>query len=600
MTKSRNLLLATLTVVLIFGIAPPTFGDAGDKPSITLLQDSKEFVDWTSLKTGQKGYGLTVFQGDQPEIFEVEFTGVTNLTTKVKMILVRMGHPLEKSQVMSGMSGSPIYFWHKGKWRLAGALGYSVGSFSSDKFLGGVTPIQAMLNQEQFLGLMNAPLKIQNPKIQPIQSKMSRISESSAKKSELRVTGPSRLKPGEAVTVLVACGDFRYGAVGTVTHVIGNKFYAFGHPFAGLGKVAFPAYKAEIATSFKSPLEGFKIDAQEKDYAGYISFDNAFGIEGEVKDLPADTMLPLSMAIEIEDNGAHKKAQFHSLIYKDKMFTEDLIAMASQSLLSRLWDDRNKGTVVANYKISLENRPALEFFDAYSVGQITQFGPFLAVSDPWLAVARAAADVGKLMRSDWDFKIKEVQANIRIRAGDRMLVLDALRVIDDKGKPVTRVKMGQTVNLALGLRNLDGTNQFIAYIPLQIPKKMSLKESDRETSTETIEIFIESGSHFVERDEKKLLRHRPDNPEEFLKEFVVSEREPHKIYIQIVFPETTIEEPDSAPLTIPKESWQKVPNLNILRSVKISERKVMLKELGSPLTGYVISIRTSFQLKLSR
>src|SRR3989344_7443978 len=162
MTKRRNQLLAALTVILAFGIAPPVFGDSNDKPSVTLLHESTEFIDWQSLQPGQKGYGLTVFQGDSPEIFEVEFAGVTDLTAKVKMILVRMGHPLEKSQVLSGMSGSPIYFWHQGKWKLAGALGYSVGSFSSDKFLGGITPIQAMLNQEQSLGLNNLDAKIKD------------------------------------------------------------------------------------------------------------------------------------------------------------------------------------------------------------------------------------------------------------------------------------------------------------------------------------------------------------------------------------------------------------------------------------------------------
>ncbi|MDP3999458.1 MAG: hypothetical protein Q8P76_02595 [bacterium] len=598
MTKSRNQFLAVLIVILAFGIAPPVFGDSNDKPSVALLHKSTEFIDWQSLRPGQKGYGLTVFQGDSPEIFEVEFAGVTNLTSKVKMILVRMGHPLEKSQVLSGMSGSPIYFWHRGKWKLAGALGYSVGSFSSDKFLGGVTPIQAMINQEQSLGLNNLDSKIKDPKIQPIQPKMTALAGVAAENSALRTVKPSRPKPGDAVAVLIAYGDFRYGAVGTVTYVKGNKFYAFGHPFVGASKVALPAYKAEIAASFKSPLEGFKIGSNKKNYIGYISFDNVFGIEGEIKDLPSGTMLPVSISVEIDDNGVQKKANFRSFVYKDKLFTQDLIDMAANSLLSRLWDSRNEGTVISHYQISFENRPPMEFFDAYSVGQITQFGPFLMVSDPWLAVNRAADDVGKLLRSDWDFKIKDVQVSVRIRAGDRILVLDALRIIDEKGKPVTKVKMGQTVNLALGLRNSDGTNQFIAYIPLQIPKKMSLKESGRETTTETIEIFVESGSHFVERDEKKLLRHRPDNPEEFIKEFLVHEREPRKIYIQIVFPETTIEEKDPASLIIPKESWQKVPNLNALRSVKSFERKVALKELGSPLTNYVLSIRTSFQLKL--
>ena len=39
------------------------------------------------------------------------------------------------------------------------------------------------------------------------------------------------LKPGDPVGVNLVSGDFQMGATGTVTEVVGNKVYAFGHPF---------------------------------------------------------------------------------------------------------------------------------------------------------------------------------------------------------------------------------------------------------------------------------------------------------------------------------------------------------------------------------
>src|SRR5262245_41267582 len=47
------------------------------------------------------------------------------------------------------------------------------------------------------------------------------------------------LKPGDAVGVSLLSGDFNMGATGTVTEVVGNKIYAFGHPFYNLGPIQF-------------------------------------------------------------------------------------------------------------------------------------------------------------------------------------------------------------------------------------------------------------------------------------------------------------------------------------------------------------------------
>ncbi len=597
MIKTRILFLTALTTefALTASAAPLSFPGQPVEPSIEQLSDSSEFISWEDLKPGQKGYGLTVFRGDQPEKFEVEFAGVTNLSSKVKLILVKMGRPVENSEVLAGMSGSPVYFEREGKWKLAGALGYGVGNFSSDKFLGGITPIRAMLDQEKALGL--APT---NPDLYPLQPKIKIASNASPETKNLRSAKPIRPRPGEAITVLTAEGDFRYGVTGTVTYVKGNKFYAFGHPFLGIGRITLPAYKSLIAVSFKSQSSAFKIEDREENYVGYVSFDSAFGIEGEIQLFPENAALPVNFSVSIEGATGSKKAEFHFSVFKDRIFSPTLIQSAAEELLGNLWNVENKATVVSNYTIGFEDRGPIEFFNAYSSGQITQFGPFLDITTPWQTIDRAADNVAKLLRSEWDFKIKNVQININLRPGDQVLVLDAFKVMDDKNKPVAKVKLGQTVNLALGLRNVDGLSQFIAYLPLQIPKNLKLGDSDDDKEAREINIYIESGNNFLERDENKTLSHRPDNQEEFLRKLLADERDPQKIYVQIVFPETETEQKNSPPLIISGASWQRVPNLNMLRSTKFSERKVVLKELDSPLNGYVLNIRTNFQLKLTK
>ncbi|REJ75872.1 MAG: hypothetical protein DWQ36_11580 [Acidobacteria bacterium] len=99
-----------------------------------------ETIGIDEIERGQRGYGLSVFAGTEPERFELEVVGVLrNLNPGTSFILARLsGHGLEESGVAGGMSGSPVYIGE----RLAGAVAFS-WSFSNGA-LAGITPIDLM------------------------------------------------------------------------------------------------------------------------------------------------------------------------------------------------------------------------------------------------------------------------------------------------------------------------------------------------------------------------------------------------------------------------------------------------------------------------
>ncbi|HEX5856250.1 MAG TPA: SpoIVB peptidase S55 domain-containing protein, partial [Thermoanaerobaculia bacterium] len=87
-----------------------------------------------------KGYGLTVLHGSLVERFDVEVLGVVPNSLGRSQILVRVsGLGLEKTGILAGMSGSPVYL----EGRLAGAVSATWG-FSKEP-IGAVTPIESML-----------------------------------------------------------------------------------------------------------------------------------------------------------------------------------------------------------------------------------------------------------------------------------------------------------------------------------------------------------------------------------------------------------------------------------------------------------------------
>ena len=93
------------------------------------------------VRAGMKGVGKTVFAGTQISEFDVEILGVLeNVGPKQSIILARLsGGPLEKTGVLQGMSGSPVYIDGK----LVGAVAMAF-PFSKEP-IGGIRPIEEML-----------------------------------------------------------------------------------------------------------------------------------------------------------------------------------------------------------------------------------------------------------------------------------------------------------------------------------------------------------------------------------------------------------------------------------------------------------------------
>src|SRR5262245_19924699 len=98
------------------------------------------FWDVDQLKVGQKGYGVTVMKGVKLEQFQVEILGLLKNTSPGRdMVLCRLaGLDLEKSGVIQGMSGSPVYVENK----LVGAVAYA-WPYGKEP-IAGVTPFSQM------------------------------------------------------------------------------------------------------------------------------------------------------------------------------------------------------------------------------------------------------------------------------------------------------------------------------------------------------------------------------------------------------------------------------------------------------------------------
>lgn len=304
-----------------------------------------DILPLSEIKPGMRGQAYTIFEGTKIEPFDLEVIGVMHnvLGPKQDIILVRLlGPKVEKTGVVAGMSGSPVYFDGK----LAGALSLRFGIFSKEP-IAGVTPIEQMLAIERESPELqrasaeppphwtevqgeSGPRKYelpadaslpaglaaggQTPYLVPIETPLvfSGFQEEALRRFRDRflalglypvqggggsgTSGPtSPLEPGGAVAGVLLTGDMSIAATGTITRRDGDKLYAFGHPFLNFGRVSIPMSSAEIVHTLASDYLSFKMANVSSEIVGTFSQDRMTAIVGTVGVKPE--MIPVTLKL---------------------------------------------------------------------------------------------------------------------------------------------------------------------------------------------------------------------------------------------------------------------------------------------------------------
>jgi hypothetical protein len=341
-----------------------------------------ETMDTDEITPGMKGYGRTVFSGKQIESFDVEVLGVLkNWEARNDMILVKMtGGPLEKTGIIAGMSGSPVYIDDK----LIGAVSHG-WSYSKDA-IAGVTPIKAMMdvleidsrNRKSISAGKNntwstslntqdsnvvAKLKsygflhedelyentssqqpfmldlvpIQTPlivsgfdyksltRINPLFGNIGRFSLHSSSGENGADADLHNFMPGSSVAVEIIRGDLSASAIGTVTYRDGNDILAFGHPIIQIGNTDLPMATAEVHTILASQESSTKM-ASPGTIIGRITQDRRSAIAGKIGEYTQ--MIPCQVEIQGSLN-----IKYNFEVVHDRLLTPLLVQMAVENAL---------------------------------------------------------------------------------------------------------------------------------------------------------------------------------------------------------------------------------------------------------------------------
>src|SRR5688572_19370002 len=394
----------------------------------------------SEIRAGMTGVGRTVFEGSELQEFKVQILGVLHNVQgpKRNLILARLeGGPLAQTGVAQGMSGSPVYI----DGRLIGAVSYSIGAVSREP-IAGITPIEEMkdatamprvrstrqarlelpVTRESLTAVLTAtyarlapfaarPADVQalgipaaagaqlGAMMRPISTPLlmggfepdiadfvagafrdsgfTPIITGAASSDVEPPTGP--LREGDAVGVSLIAGDLEMGATGTVTHIDGDRVYAFGHPFYNLGPAEFPMTRAHVYTMLPSLMASFKISSMGETI-GTMHQDRATAIAGTLGKGPALVPMTVTLRSDRGDGSAAPRVMKYQVV-NDQLFTPLLAYVALFNTLSSYERQFGAATVSVKSQAKLKGHGELTFEDVFA-GESPLLGASAAVAGP--------------------------------------------------------------------------------------------------------------------------------------------------------------------------------------------------------------------------
>jgi hypothetical protein len=258
------------------------------------------------------------------------------------------------------------------------------------------------------------------------------------------------LKPGDAVGVMLVGGDLMLGGTGTVTHIDGDRVYAFGHPMYNLGPTEFPMTRAYVYTVLPSLFSSMKLSTTGE-IIGTVLQDRAAAIAGRLGNGPR--MIPITLSLE---STRAPKQTFHFNVVNDPLFGP---LMSYASILNTLGSyERQFGAASFSVKgsVKVQKHDAIAFDNLFA-GDQSSMG----------AAAYIVGPLSALMANDYE-KVNIDGLDVTFGTTEEPQTATLERVWLDDPRP----RAGRTVPLKVMFRTYRGED-VVRTLPIEIPHNAS-------------------------------------------------------------------------------------------------------------------------------
>jgi hypothetical protein len=451
--------------------------------------DKTRYITIDEIKPGMDAVCLTVYKGVEARKFNLKVVDVVRDIMPGRNAILVMGTDEEfiHTGPVAGCSGSPVYINN----RLAGALAFA-WMFSKDP-LYGVTPIEEMLQAGDYTPPVKTspvpvldfskPINLKTAYNQTINFKNHKPQDSGINWLPCPITttlpaacftdfagvfesvgllpvsvGASGklseytdvpMKPGGILALPLVYGDIELSAIGTITDVVGDKIYAFGHGFTGEGPIDVPMATGYVHTVVASYLRSFKF-GQTIDIKGALYADQSTAVVGTIGKKAAT--IPMRLTVERFND---KKRTYNCQIVSHRFFTPLLakICLAGTAQM--------RGYLPADHSIQYKTRIGIEGYEPVWLENFSSF----AELDDYLSDSIGALSL--ILNNPYDRpQITSLDFEVKI------LPQTAISHIWSFDVSNTTVKPGQTITAQVSLESyLTGHKSYTQTItiPENIP-----------------------------------------------------------------------------------------------------------------------------------
>lgn len=415
--KRQNFLLLSLCISLFLGISLCAATETGltvqgntkTPDGLEGIWNPAKYISINEIKPGMDAYCLTEYGTAGIEKFSMKIVDIIhNMNTGRELvgdvILVRgTDDRFIRTGPVAGCSGSPVYI----DGRLAGALAFT-WTYSKEP-LYAATPIQEMLrigqgnipvSTEQYgvqAGFMydfsasidfaeiyrlystNPPRPSRslggvNPLPCPIITSgiPAEVCEQFSSKLEpfglMVLAGGSggngniesneniQLAPGACLCVPLVSGDIQISTFGTVTEVIDDKVYGFGHLLLGEGQIDLPMATGKVHTVVSNTVQSLKL-ASPVETVGALTTDEADGVIGRI----GATAKTIPLKIQVDRYNDTRKRVYNCRLASHQLLTPRYLELAITGAAQYLGSLPQDHMIEYKVAINVENKDIIAF-----------------------------------------------------------------------------------------------------------------------------------------------------------------------------------------------------------------------------------------------
>lgn len=388
--------------VLVGSLVPGRFSTAAVPEGLEDVWDPARHIGIDQIEPGMEAYCLTEYGAAGVEKFSLEVVDVVrNIEPGKNAIMVKgTDERFIHTGPVAGCSGSPVYI----DGRLAGALAFTWPYVKDPLY--GATPIAEMLmvgrggRSEDGAGqtglaidftapidlaevdgqLRNAAIKAArgaggtrylpcplvtaglpaavgeqlNELVGPMGFMV--VAGGASGQGNMDSPGDARFVPGASLAVPMVSGDITLCAYGTVTDVVGDTVYGFGHSLLGYGQVDLPIATARVHTVVSSIASSFKL-ASVVETVGALAIDESAGVIGRI----GATARTIPLTIRVDRYNDSQQRTYNCRIAYNRLITPLYLRATLAGAALQLGDLPPDHTVEYKAAIGLEGGRSVAF-----------------------------------------------------------------------------------------------------------------------------------------------------------------------------------------------------------------------------------------------